>query len=214
MATYRIVDMYRKSKAIKGIHYDSQNNPILAYRVDKRHSLLFGLIHYWDYGAYNLCPDYLFSSIDKAEEAILKVDKSRRVTIILYKQLMKIKDIKFKAKRLDGKGWVCGYFYEENDNTYIIEDGQKESKLNRNLTYQVDPSTVCMFTGLTDCEGKELFEHDLIHFVGYKPIGEVIWSEENYAFMAASENKLLYWLSDVLEIGKIERVGNKFDKEK
>lgn len=32
----------------------------------------------------NLCPEYLFSSINKAEEAILKVDKSRRVTI-LYK---------------------------------------------------------------------------------------------------------------------------------
>lgn len=44
MATYRIVDMYRKSKAVKGIHYDSQDNPILAYRVDKRHSLLFGLM--------------------------------------------------------------------------------------------------------------------------------------------------------------------------
>ena len=127
---------------------------------------------------------------------------------------MNIKDIKFKAKRLDGKGWVCGYFYEENDNTYIIENRQKESKLNRNLTYQVDPSTVCMFTGLTDCEGKELFEHDLIHFVGYKPIGEVIWSEENYAFMVVSGNEPFYWLSEVLEIGKIERVGNKFDKEK
>lgn len=37
MATYRIVDMYRKSKAVKGIHYDSLDNPILAYRVDKRH---------------------------------------------------------------------------------------------------------------------------------------------------------------------------------
>lgn len=85
MGTYRIVDMYRKSMAVKGIHYDSHGNPILAYRVDKRHSLLFGLIHYWDYGAYNIRPDYLFSSIDKAEEAILKVDKSRRVTIILYK---------------------------------------------------------------------------------------------------------------------------------
>jgi hypothetical protein len=84
MATYRIVDMYHKSKAVKGIHYDSLNQSILAYRVDKRHSLLFGLIHYWDYGAYNLCPEYLFSSIDKAKEAILKVDKSRRV-IILYK---------------------------------------------------------------------------------------------------------------------------------
>ena len=85
MATYRIVDMYRKSIAIKGIHYDSHDNPILAYRVDKMHSLLFGLIHYWDYGAYNLRPEYLFSSVDKAEEAILKVDKSRRVAIILYK---------------------------------------------------------------------------------------------------------------------------------
>ena len=84
MATYRIVNMYRKSKDVKGIHYDSWNEQILAYRVDKRHSLLFGLIHYWDYGAYNLCPTYLFSSVDKAEEAILKVDKSRRVTI-LYK---------------------------------------------------------------------------------------------------------------------------------
>ena len=81
MGTYRIVNMYRKSKAVKGIHYDSKGNPILAYRVDKRHSLLFGLIHYWDYGAYNLRPYYLFSSVYKAEEAILNVDKSRRVTI-------------------------------------------------------------------------------------------------------------------------------------
>ena len=83
MATYRIVDMYRKSKAVKGIHYDSWDEPILAYRVDKRHSLLFGLIHYWDYGANNLS-ECFFTSANKAEEAILKVDKSRRVTI-LYK---------------------------------------------------------------------------------------------------------------------------------
>ena len=82
MATYRIVNMYRKSKAVKGIHYDSWNEQIIAYRVDKRHSLLFGLIHYWDYGAYNLCPTYLFSSVDKANDAILKVDKSRIVTIL------------------------------------------------------------------------------------------------------------------------------------
>lgn len=127
---------------------------------------------------------------------------------------MKIEDIKFKAKRLDGKGWVCGYFYEENDNTYIIENRQKESKLNRNLTYQVDPSTVCMFTGLTDCEGKELFEHDLIHFVGFSYTAEVIWSEGNYAFMVVCENKHSYWLHDVIKLCRIERISNKFDKEK
>ena len=124
---------------------------------------------------------------------------------------MKPENIKFKAKRLDGKGWVCGYFYEENDNTYIIENRQKESKLNRNLTYQVDPSTVCMFTGLTDCEGKELFEHDLIHFVRFPDTAEVIWSEGNYAFMVVSENKHSYWLHNVIEVCRIERIGNKFD---
>lgn len=75
---------------------------------------------------------------------------------------MKIENIKFKAKRLDGKGWVCGYFYEENGNTYIIENRQKESKLNRNLTYQVDPSTVCQFTGLKDCKGREVWEGDIV----------------------------------------------------
>ena len=77
--------MYRRSSAIKKIHYDSCGNPILAFRVDKRHSLLFGLIHYWDYGACNLRPEYMFPSVDKANDAILKVDKSRRVAIILYK---------------------------------------------------------------------------------------------------------------------------------
>lgn len=127
---------------------------------------------------------------------------------------MKIENIKFKAKRLDGKGWVCGYFYEENGNTYIIENRQKESKLNRNLPYQVDPSTVCIFTGLTDCEGKELFEHDLIHFVGFTHTAEVIWSEGNYAFMVVSENKHSYWLHDVIKLCRIERIGNKFDKKK
>ena len=82
MATYRIVDMYRKTKAVNVVHYDSWNSPIVAYRVDKRHSLFFGLIHYWDHGAYNLCPTYLFSSIDKAKEAIYGADKSKRITIL------------------------------------------------------------------------------------------------------------------------------------
>ena len=69
-------------------------------------------------------------------------------------------------------------------------------------------------TGFIDRKGNEIWEHDLIHFVGYKPTAEVLWSEEDYAFMAAGENEPLYLLPHVLEIGKIERVGNKFDKEK
>lgn len=121
---------------------------------------------------------------------------------------MKIKNIKFKAKQLNSGKWFEGDLVRLGNRVCIGGDHIKDG-----IT-DVDPSTVCMFTGLKDCKGNEIWEHDLIHFVGYKPIGEVIWSEEDYAFMAASENEPLYLLPHVLEIGKIERVGNKFDKKK
>lgn len=125
---------------------------------------------------------------------------------------MKTENIKFKAKRLDEKGWVCGYFYEENGNTYIIENRQKESKLNRNLTYQVDPSTVCQYTGLKDCEGNELYEHDVIKNYPFIP-SEIVWSEELSGYYLTHANGKIYEkpLGYYLSLGKFIVVGNKFD---
>lgn len=120
---------------------------------------------------------------------------------------MKIENIKFKAKRLDGKGWAIG------DLLHSYENGVTIVPTEGGGAFSVDPSTVCQFTGYKDYKGNEIFEHDLIHFIGHKPTAEVIWSEDDYAFMVVFDLNL-FLLSDVIDIGKIERIGNKFDKEK
>lgn len=114
----------------------------------------------------------------------------------------------FKAKKLSDGEWVKGSLVKTPFGTFI--EWYEDSICNKR---EVDPLTVCQFTGLKDCKGKEIFEHDLIHFVGYKPTAEVFWSEDDYAFMAGSYNEPLYFLSEVLRIDKIEIIGNKFDKE-
>lgn len=132
---------------------------------------------------------------------------------------MKIENIKFKAKRLDGKGWVKGYFYRECGNTYIIEDRQKDSMLNRNEALLVDPSTVCQFTGLKDCNSNEVWEGDILLDTIYGRLYTVMRS--GYGAFFIRKNKSVnddMYLFELIEEDKciafFEVVGNKFDKEK
>lgn len=128
---------------------------------------------------------------------------------------MEIRNIKFKAKRLDNSEWVKGYFYKECGNTYIIEDRQSESMLNRNEAHQVDPSTVCQFTGLKDCEGNEIWEHDLLQNQEAKATYEVVW-DENGCFIIKNSvggGYLLNFLGSILSVFKFKVVGNKFDRK-
>ena len=129
---------------------------------------------------------------------------------------MKIENIKFKAKRLDNNTWVEGYFYAECGNAYIIENRQEESMLNRNITYEVDPSTVCQFTGLKDSEGKEIWEGDILE--GESKF-EIVYTKGTFATVCIGYDERVYSYPlcyFVKEDGAVEgnSFGNKFDKEK
>ena len=127
--------------------------------------------------------------------------------------------IKFKAKRLDNKTWAEGYFYAECGNTYIIEDRQSESMLNRNEAHQVDPLTVCQFTGLKDCEGNEIWEGDILLDTIYGSLYTVMRSGYGAFFIRKNKsvNYDMYMFKLIEEdkcIAFFEVVGNKFDKKK
>lgn len=127
---------------------------------------------------------------------------------------MKIENIKFRAKRLDNGEWCEGYFYEENGNAYIIENRQKESMLNRNVTYEVDPSTVCQFTGLTDCEGKEIWEGDIVEREIYDLFKGSIKVKAVIEYMYDAFVAIIDGMPYSLYFKYIKVIGNKFDKDK
>lgn len=124
--------------------------------------------------------------------------------------------IKFKAKRLDNDEWVEGYYYKECDNTYIIEDRQERSMLNRNEAVLVDPATVCQFTGLKDRDGNEVWEGDILEREIPKGTSGVVIRRAAVEFdeghFALGYN-MTYPLGYTLGEGLFRVVGNVFDEK-
>lgn len=126
---------------------------------------------------------------------------------------MKVENIKFKAKRLDNGEWIIGSF--------VVMKIPALSKTTIGIVaaggatlHEIDPSTVCQFTGLKDCKGNELYEHDVIKNYPFLP-SEIVWSEELSGYYLTHANGKIYEkpLGYYLSLGKFIVVGNKFDEK-
>ena len=122
-------------------------------------------------------------------------------------QLMKKENIKFKAKKtLDGK-WIKGdlVHHKDSDNVWMTD-------FEKRLTSPIDPFTICQFTGLKDCKGNELYEHDVIKNYPFIP-SEIVWSEELSGYYLTHANGKIYEkpLGHYLSLGKFIVVGNTYE---
>lgn len=151
------------------------------------------------------------------------------------------RDILFKAKDKDDKKWYEGYYVLLHDTTYCCmpSDNTTEAKRlndknthhyiifeqmtdwglpNRHLRAEILPETLCRCTGLTDKNGKKIWENDIVGFLdasqydnGYSEhycIGQVVWDEETISFQVTE--RLSCESYEALD-GECEVIGNIFD---
>lgn len=149
-----------------------------------------------------------------------------------------MRDILFRGKDKDDGNWYEGYYLQLHDTTYCcmpsdnVDEANRLNKENEHhyivfeqmtdwglpnkyLRAEVAPETVCQYTGLTDKNGRKIFEGDIVrrtdlHNAKEPSIGFIEYDAENTAF-------LIHWM-DIQNYSatfpwkdRIEVIGNIFD---
>lgn len=142
-----------------------------------------------------------------------------------------MREILFRAKRIDNGEWVTGDLIQtafiknetEENIPYILDVSKAdydcfEDLSEENGIFEVDQETICEYMGLTDKNGRKIFEGDILSGERYHDWGQggeylpdkcvIRWNDKRAAF-----DPIYWWEVYNHDLKNYEVIGNIFDNK-